>query len=89
MAGSWGFRGGRLVFVGWAGMMWSMIVLEVHRFARLDRPPDILVLHAGWNDLGVRSIRELFRAVKFDFLRLRVAFPDMLVLWSDIVAWTT
>lgn len=54
-----------------------------------DRPPDILVLHVGRNDLGVRSIRELIIDVKFDFLWLRTAFPDMLVLWSDIVARTT
>lgn len=35
------------------------------------------------------SIQELIKDVKFDFLRLRTAFPDMLVLWSDIVARTT
>lgn len=70
-------------------MMWSRIVPEVYSFARLDRPPDVLVLHVGENDLGVRSIRKLIKDVKFDYLRLRMAFPDMLVLWSNIAARTT
>lgn len=54
-----------------------------------SRPPDILVLHVGGNNLGIRSSKELIWEVKFDFLWLRKAFPDMLVLWSDIVAQTT
>lgn len=36
-------------------MMWSRVVLEVEHYARMDRPPDVLVLHAGGNDLGVSN----------------------------------
>ncbi|XP_018428673.1 PREDICTED: P2Y purinoceptor 4-like [Nanorana parkeri] len=70
-------------------MLWSRVVPEVTHFARLDRPPDILVLHVGGNDLGVRSMRELIRDVKFDFLGLRRAFPQMVIVWSDIVSRQT
>lgn len=70
-------------------MLWSRIVLEVHRFAQLDRPPHILVLHVGGNDLGLRSKLDITRDIKFDFLRLRMAFPGMLIVWSDMVALTT
>lgn len=48
----------------------------------------MLVVHAGGNDLGLRSMRKLIRDVKFDFLRLRSEYTDLLIVWSDIVAHT-
>ncbi|KAM4012709.1 uncharacterized protein ACNLHF_004581, partial [Anomaloglossus baeobatrachus] len=33
---------------------------------QLDRPPDILVLHAGGNDLGGRPFRILIKDIKHD-----------------------
>lgn len=57
-----------------------------HSLCQVGQGPDILILHMGGNDLGLRSSRELIRYVKFDFLRHRTAFPDMLILWSDVVA---
>lgn len=60
----------------------------MNRFARLDRAPDILIIHARGNDLGIRSSRELIRYIRFDFLRLLSAFPGTIILWSDIVART-
>lgn len=47
------FRGEAGVhWLGVPGMRWSKEMPEVHYFARLDRPPNILVLHVGGNDLG-------------------------------------
>ena len=70
-------------------MLWSRVVPEVHKWARLDRPPDVLVIHAGGNDLGVRSMLEIARDIKFDFQRLRLSFPETVVVWSDMVARTS
>lgn len=58
---------------------------EVHRFVRLDRAPDVLVLHVGGNDLGARPLRELVKDIKFDLLRLWSLFPSLVTVWSDIV----
>lgn len=69
-------------------MLWSQVVPEINRFARVDRAPDILIIHAGGNDLGIRSSRELIRDIRFDFLRLRSSFPGTIILWLDIVART-
>lgn len=63
-------------------MLWSRMVPEVHRFALLDRPPNVLVLRVGNNDLGLRSMLDIICDVKFDFLRHRMTFLDMLVVWS-------
>ena len=75
-------------WLGVPGMLWGRMVPEVHRFARLDRPPDVLLLHVGGNDLGVRSMLDVTRDIKFDILRLRTEFPGTVIVWSDIVART-
>ncbi|XP_068116462.1 uncharacterized protein [Hyperolius riggenbachi] len=75
----------RVRWIGFPGMVWARVVPEVHRFARLDRPPDILVIHAGGNDLASYSTRRIIRDIKFDFLRLRTSFPATIVVWSEVV----
>lgn len=45
-------------------------------YASLDRPPDVLVIHAGANDLGFRSSRELVRDVRLDII---------IIVWSNMV----
>ncbi|XP_040203635.1 uncharacterized protein LOC120935648 [Rana temporaria] len=79
----------RVRWLGVPGMLWSRVVPEVHKWARLDRPPEVLVIHAGGNDLGVRSMLEIARDIKFDFQRLRLSFPETVVVWSDMVARTS
>lgn len=64
-------------WLGFPGMLWSRMVSEVHRFVRLDRPPDVLILHVGGNDLGVRSMLDVTRDIKFD-----MAFPAMIIVWQ-------
>lgn len=66
-------------------MVWSRVVWH---YARLDQPTDMLVLHVGGNDLGVRPIGELMLAIKADFMTLCLAFPGMLIVWSDMVVRT-
>lgn len=77
---------GRIWWIGMPGMMWQKVVPEVHRFARLDQPPDVLVLHVGGNDLSIRPMRQVIKDIKWDFLRLMTSFPKMIIVWSDIVA---
>ncbi|CAJ0940127.1 unnamed protein product [Ranitomeya imitator] len=72
-------------WLGFRGLGWNEVLKEVHNNARLDRIPDILVLHVGGNDLGIRPCLELIRDIKHDLLRLWASFGDVLVVWSDIV----
>lgn len=76
-------------WIGIRGLKWGRLLPEIHYYASLDRPPDILVVHAGGNDLGVRSSRELLRDLKLDFLRLWSSYPGLLIVWSDITARRT
>ncbi|XP_069800969.1 uncharacterized protein [Dendropsophus ebraccatus] len=76
----------RIRWIGVGGLLWSGVLPEFHFHARLDRPPDILVLHVGGNDIGVRASRELIRDIKFDILRLWSMFPGVVIVWSEVVA---
>ncbi|KAM3936161.1 uncharacterized protein RB166_003283 [Leptodactylus fuscus] len=72
-------------WLGLRGMLWGWVLGEFHRFARLDRPPDVLLLHVGGNDIGRRPFRDLINDIKFDLLRLWALFPGMVTIWSDMV----
>lgn len=61
-------------------------MLEFHQFFKLDRSPDVLVLHVVGNDLGSQPFRELIQDVKFDLLRLWEKLPEMVPVWSYIVS---
>ncbi|KAM3928083.1 uncharacterized protein RB166_006211 [Leptodactylus fuscus] len=72
-------------WLGLRGMVWRQLLPEFTRFVRLDRSPDILVLHLGGNDLGVRPFRELITDIKHDCLRIWSLCPGIITVWSDIV----
>lgn len=80
------------VSIGWIyvlGLLRGRVIPEVHKVLHWDRALDVLILHTGGNDLGVRSSRHIIWLVKFDILRLRMAFPHTVVVWLDIVGHTS
>ncbi|XP_040178454.1 uncharacterized protein LOC120911247 [Rana temporaria] len=89
--GNWGFRDRRRGYGGWGypGCYGAELCRRFTNGHVWDRPPDVLVIHAGGNDLGVRSMLEIARDIKFDFQRLRLSFPETVVVWSDMVARTS
>lgn len=62
-------------------MLWHRVLF----FARFDCFPDVLLLHVGGNDMDSWP-RELIRDIKSDLLFLWSMCPDILVVWSDMVA---
>lgn len=76
-------------WIGVRGALWRQLLPDLQFRARLDRPPDVLVIHSGGNDLGSRSTRDILRDVKLDCLRLLSSFPGVILVWSDIVARLT
>ncbi|KAM3924805.1 uncharacterized protein RB166_008161 [Leptodactylus fuscus] len=74
-----------LWWLGQRGMVWHRFLPEFHKFVRLDRAPDVLLIHLGGNDLGVRPFRELISDIKLDLLRVWALFPGLITIWSDIV----
>ncbi|XP_077140621.1 uncharacterized protein LOC143805314 isoform X4 [Ranitomeya variabilis] len=74
-----------LRWIGKRGMVWGQFLSEFHHFVRLDRVPDIVVIHLGGDDLGKRPCRVLIKDIKCDMLRLWAMFPKVVVVWSDII----
>lgn len=73
-------------WLGVQGLRWTQLLSRVHFYACLDRAPDVLLIHAGGNDLGSRTTRDILRDIKLDCLRLWASYPGILLIWSDIVA---
>lgn len=57
------------------GLLWIRLLPELQFYTSLDRAPDVLVIHTGGNDLGVRTTREILRDIKLDCLRLWASNP--------------
>lgn len=73
-------------WLGVRGLRWPRFLSEFQFFVGLDRALDIVAIHAGGNDLGSRTSRELLRDIKVDCLRLWTSYPGIIIVWSDIVA---
>lgn len=73
-------------WIGVRGLTWNRLLPELQYRMRWDRAPDVLVIHAGGNDLGTRSTRDILRDVKIDCLRLWASFPGIILVWSEMVA---
>ncbi|XP_069604253.1 uncharacterized protein [Ranitomeya imitator] len=73
-------------WLGFSSLTWDSVTPTVTRYSRLDQPPDILVIHAGGDDLysGV-SIIDLIDNIKFDIFKLKSLFPGVEIVWSQIV----
>ncbi|XP_077148517.1 uncharacterized protein LOC143809306 isoform X2 [Ranitomeya variabilis] len=73
-------------WLGFSSLTWDSVTPTVTRYSCLDRPPDILVIHAGGDDLysGV-SIMDLIGNIKFDIFKLKSLFPGVEIVWSQIV----
>lgn len=73
-------------WIGLRGMVWSRVLSEFQFHARCDRAPDVLLLHVGGNDMALRPSRHLIRDIKMDLICLWSMYPDLIIVWSDIVA---
>ncbi|KAJ7341298.1 hypothetical protein JRQ81_005231, partial [Phrynocephalus forsythii] len=74
---------------GYRGMLWNQVVPTALKLAQ-ERPPDILLIHAGGNDLGHRPGKDLIKATIADLQQWYKRFPEVRMLWSTIVprrAW--
>ncbi|XP_066445003.1 myristoylated alanine-rich C-kinase substrate-like [Eleutherodactylus coqui] len=72
-------------WIGVRGMAWFRVLQDVQRLVSLDRPPNILVLHVGGNDLGQRPFRDLGRDIRYDMLRMMQMYRGLIVVWSEMV----
>ncbi|KAM8924600.1 uncharacterized protein RCH25_009300 [Pelodytes ibericus] len=70
---------------GIRGMRWVRLLPELVQLSRLLGAPDILLLHLGGNDLGSVPVWNLCETVKRDLASLLVLFPNVTLVWSEVV----
>ncbi|XP_068135845.1 myristoylated alanine-rich C-kinase substrate-like [Hyperolius riggenbachi] len=76
----------RLRWIGFPGLMWDKVLPKIRSLVTQDRAPDVLVIHAGGNDLATRTTRAITKEIKGDLLELRSTLPDTVIVWSEMVS---
>ncbi|KAM4020533.1 uncharacterized protein ACNLHF_000922 [Anomaloglossus baeobatrachus] len=73
-------------WLGFNDLPWRSVIPTVVRYSHSNQPPDILVIHAGWEDIysGV-CILDLIKNIKCDISRLMLLFPRVVIVWSEIM----
>ncbi|KAM8960634.1 LOW QUALITY PROTEIN: uncharacterized protein RCH25_036373 [Pelodytes ibericus] len=75
----------RIMWWGFRGFGWKDVFAELLHLLDFGRRPDLVLFHAGGNDLGLIPQRLLVKAMKQDIDRLRDRVPEVSVIWSEIV----
>lgn len=71
--------------MGFRGLKWDMIRTQFQQGVRRWGVPDVLLLHAGGNDIGSFPMRNLIKCMKQDMLCFWDAYPRLLLIWSEII----
>ncbi|CAK6976055.1 unnamed protein product [Scomber scombrus] len=74
----------KVQWFGKAGMRWSGVLPRFYYELSKQSPPDILVVHAGGNDLGLMSPKQLAFLMQKDLQQLHAEFPSMQIAFSSI-----
>ncbi len=74
----------RVEWFGKGGMRWNGVLPRFYTELSTKSPPDILVIHAGGNDLGLMSAKELASVMRKELMQLHAEFPAMTIAYSCI-----
>lgn len=74
---------------GRRGLRWSQVLPEAIEISRTASRPVVLVIHAGGNDLCLMRLAELLTLVRADLDRIMGYFPEMVLVWSEVVPRVT
>ncbi|XP_075056297.1 uncharacterized protein LOC142141578 [Mixophyes fleayi] len=74
------------------GLGWPDLVPWLARLIKQHGPPNILVVHAGSNDLGKGKSLELIISIREDLRQIHEAWPHIIIGWLALIprlAWRT
>ncbi|XP_044124736.1 uncharacterized protein LOC122919648 [Bufo gargarizans] len=86
---SLGFRNVEVIWRGIRGLRWSQVLPESVHLSTLARPPVILAIHAGGNDLCLLKVAELITLIRADLERIPTFFPEVIIVWSEMIPRVT
>ncbi|XP_053560909.1 uncharacterized protein LOC128651976 isoform X2 [Bombina bombina] len=73
-------------WIGKRGMRWGELVATIQQTRKRWGPPDALIIHLGGNDIGALPLKELEDSIKGVISWLKVAWPQVQVIWSNIIS---
>ncbi|KAJ4932565.1 hypothetical protein JOQ06_010983 [Pogonophryne albipinna] len=75
----------KVQWFGTGGMLWKGVIPRFQaELSNSQRPPDILVIHAGGNSLGTMPAMNLASVVNNELMKLHSQFPSMAIAYSCI-----
>ena len=77
----------KVEWFGKGGLRWSGVLLCFYRELSTQSPPDILVIHAGSNDLGHSPANQLAATMRRGLMQLNQEFPSTIILFFCINEW--
>lgn len=72
----------QVLWFGKGGMGWGGVMPRFNQELSVRNAPDVLVLHAGGNDLGLVDPKDLASQMEMDLRKLRGKFPKMQIVFS-------
>ncbi|KAK1876997.1 Homeodomain-interacting protein kinase 1 [Dissostichus eleginoides] len=75
----------KVQWFGTGGMLWKGVLPRFQaELSNSQRPPDILVIHAGGNNLGTMPAMNLASVMNNELMKLHSQFPSMAIAYSCI-----
>ena len=67
------------------GMRWQDFDSTFEKKIKANPSPNYLVVHLGFNDLGILPRAQLFQSIKCSFLHRKLLAPNISIAWSEIL----
>ncbi|XP_040283797.1 uncharacterized protein LOC120997666 isoform X2 [Bufo bufo] len=74
-----------IVWLGFRGLKWYQIIPILKNELRSLPQPDVLIIHAGGNDLGKIKTLDLMEHMKSDLFQIKSLIPEVILIFSEII----
>jgi len=78
-------QGYNVIWVGHQGMLWYMVDTVISIMLSWRRPPAIILIHCGGNDLCKLKNGKLLFSIKSSLADIQRRLPDTTIIWSYIL----
>ena len=80
-------QGYNVTWVGHQGMLWYMVDNVISIMLSWRRPPAIILIHCGGNDLCKSTNGKWLFSIKSSLADIQRRLPDATIIWSYILPW--
>ena len=66
-------------------MRWKEVIPTFDEYLLTRPQPQILLIQLRSNDLAILKSKELIELIRLDVLHLQALFPELILIWSEIL----